>query len=404
MEPVKTYDKIWNPIFISVFIANVCISLGQFMMFSLIPKFAYSLGASATVVGWVSSIFTITALLIRPFSSPASDSFSKKKMLILCLLDVLVSFIIYGFAHTIPVIIVARLIQGVGTGCITPLCLAMAGDALPRNKLGSGIGVYMIGQSIAQAIGPNIGLNLTESIGYNKTFFIGAAVLLLGIIICIPMKEVPHPKKPYKISVKGMIAREALPYSVLMMLISIANATISSYIAIYAGIMNVENIGLYFTVNAVALLAIRPIAGKISDTRGFDKVIIPGTVIYAAAFVILSQAKSLPVFLLAAVISAIGNGFAYASIQSVSLKKVPIENRGAGTSTNYIFVDIANLVGPLLSGFLVDAFLRRGLAEYQCYSRVYLVMVIPLAISFIVSIVMRKELVALEPTEEKTEK
>lgn len=103
MENAKT-DKIWNPIFISVFITNFCITMGQNMMNTLITKFAYSLGAAAGVVGMVASMFTITALAVRPFSSPAFDSFSKKKLLIICLVDVMIAFVIYGCAHNISTI------------------------------------------------------------------------------------------------------------------------------------------------------------------------------------------------------------------------------------------------------------------------------------------------------------
>ncbi len=403
MEATQKIDKIWNPIFISVFVANICISLGQNMMNTLIPKFADSLGATATIVGIVSSMFTITALAIRPFSNPAFDAFSKKKLLIVCLLDVMAAFLIYSTAHSIPVLVVARLIQGAGTGCITPLCLAMAADALPEDKLGSGIGIYMIGQSIAQAIGPNIGLNMSAAIGYNRSFLIGAIVLFAGVLTCIPMKEAQTPKRPYRISLKSMLAKEAIPYSILMMLMMISGCAIYSYIAIYADILNVQNIGLYFTVSAVSLLVIRPIAGKISDTKGFDKVILPGILIYIVSFILMARVHTLAGFLLVSVVSALGNGIAYPAIQAVSMKKVPIERRGSGTSTNYIFVDIANLVGPIIAGAMIDGFIAHGTPRAQSYSNTYLIMIIPLAISFIYAFIIRKDLVGIEkkPKEEK---
>ncbi|MBR3275269.1 MAG: MFS transporter [Eubacterium sp.] len=396
MDETVKVNKIWNPIFISVFVANIAISLGQNMMNTLVPKFADSLGATATVVGVVASMFTITALAVRPFSNPAFDSFSKKKLLILFLADVMISFFIYSSAHSIPVLIVARLMQGAGTGCITPLLLAMAADALPVDKLGSGIGVYMIGGSIAQALGPNIGLNMSAAIGYNRSFLIGAAIMFVGILTCIPMKEVPSKKLPYRISLKNMLAREAIPFSFLMMMMMIAGCSIGSYIAIYAGILGVKNIGLYFTVSAVFLLFVRPIAGKISDTKGFDKVILPGILIYIVAFIMMSKAKTLPQFLLVSLVSALGNGIAYPAIQAVSMKTVPLERRGSGTSTNYIFVDIANLIGPMMAGMLIDNFIARGVPTADAYSNTYRLMIIPLAVAFVFAFKIRKRLVGID--------
>ncbi|MBR3275862.1 MAG: MFS transporter [Eubacterium sp.] len=395
MENANT-DKIWNPIFISVFITNFCITMGQNMMNTLITKFAYSLGAAAGVVGMVASMFTITALAVRPFSSPAFDSFSKKKLLIICLVDVMIAFVIYGCAHNVSTIIVARLIQGIGHGCITPLCLAMAGDSLPPDKLGSGIGVYMIGNSISQAVGPNIGLNLSQALGFNKTFFIGVGVMCIGLIACFRLKEAPRELQPYKIRLNTIIAKEAIPYSLLLMMLNIAVSSISSFLAIYAGLRNVANIGFYFTVNAVSLLVIRPFAGRISDKYGFDKVILPGIVFFACAFLLISRSTTLPMFLLAAVIAAFGYGIAFPAIQSVSLKKVPVHKRGAGTSTNYIFIDIAMLAGPLIGGAVVEASMARGVSEVLSYAGVYKAMIIPMAIAFVYSLIIRKDLVGFD--------
>ncbi len=395
MENVRP-AKIWNPIFISVFITNFCITMGQNMMNTLITKFAHSLGAAPSVVGMVASMFTITALAIRPFSSPAFDAFSKKKLLIICVADVMLAFFIYGSAHSINTIIAARLIQGLGHGCITPLCLAMAGDSLPSEKLGSGIGIYMIGSSISQAIGPNIGLNLSQALGYNKTFFIGVAVMAVGLCACFLMKEVPHERKPYRIRLNTIISKEAIPYSILLMLLTMAVSCISSFLAIYAGLRNVQNIGFYFTVNAVSLLVIRPFAGKISDRYGFDKVILPGIVCFALSFLFISKCTTLPMFLLAAVIAAFGYGIAFPAIQSVSLKKVPVHSRGAGTSTNYIFVDIAMLCGPLIAGAVVDHSLAAGVPEVLAYANIYRVMIIPMIIAFVYSLIIRKQLVGFD--------
>ena len=71
-------SSIWTPTFISIFIVNFALNMGQFMMNTLIPKYADHLGATASIVGLVSSMFAVTALAIRPLAGPAFDFFSKK--------------------------------------------------------------------------------------------------------------------------------------------------------------------------------------------------------------------------------------------------------------------------------------------------------------------------------------
>lgn len=75
---------IWNPMFISIFIVNLAMNFGQYMMNTLIPKFADSLGATPEVVGIVASMFTITALAVKPVSGPAIDTLPKKKDTLRC--------------------------------------------------------------------------------------------------------------------------------------------------------------------------------------------------------------------------------------------------------------------------------------------------------------------------------
>ncbi len=62
--------KIWNVMFISIFFANMAMSLGQFMATSLLSVYADSLGASAASIGLLMSSFAITAILFRVISAP----------------------------------------------------------------------------------------------------------------------------------------------------------------------------------------------------------------------------------------------------------------------------------------------------------------------------------------------
>lgn len=70
-------ESIWSPAFISIFVINIILNLNQFMTTALIPKFAAHLGATATIIGIVTSMFAITALGVRPIVGPSSSYFKK---------------------------------------------------------------------------------------------------------------------------------------------------------------------------------------------------------------------------------------------------------------------------------------------------------------------------------------
>lgn len=382
-------ETIWNPVFISVFIANFCQQMGQQMMNTLVPKYANSLGVAASTVGLVTSVFAITALAVRPISSPALDSFSKRKLLMAAQLCVFAAFVGYSLSNSIETIIAARIIHGIGAGVTAPLCLALASNSLPDSKLGSGIGIFSLGQAVAQAVGPNIGLTLSRNIGYNKSFLVGAAVLGLACMLSFFIKEPPMERPKYKISLDRIIAKGAVKPAVLMFFLGMAFSCIGSFIAIYGGERGVDNIGLYFTAYAGTMLITRPICGKLNDKYGFDKVLIPGIICFAGAFFLISIATSLAGFIIAGVVGACGYGVCQPTVQSLCMRCVPKEQRGAAGSTNYIGMDCGALLGPILSGTVVDKLIAASGSTVSAYSNMFRIMTIPMFIALVYLLLVR---------------
>ncbi len=99
MDEVKGKEKesIWSRAFISIFIVNFVMNMGQFMMNTLIPKYAYQLGGTATITGVVAGAFAVTALGIRPVAGPAMDFFRKNRLLSISVGIIALTFIFYGF-------------------------------------------------------------------------------------------------------------------------------------------------------------------------------------------------------------------------------------------------------------------------------------------------------------------
>lgn len=135
-------QKIWNAAFVGAFLANSMTSLGQQMMHVLVSLYADSLGATSTLVGFAVSAFAYTALGLRVISGPAIDAFSKKKLLAASVLVIATSYAMFAVSSNIALLIAGRLLQGVGVAFTTTCCLAMAADALPPNRLNTGIGFF----------------------------------------------------------------------------------------------------------------------------------------------------------------------------------------------------------------------------------------------------------------------
>ncbi len=175
----------------------------------------------------------------------------------------------------------------------------------------------------------------------------------------------------------------------MMALMNCTYSCVSSFLINYAVRQGVNqiSIGLYITVYAAIMLFSRPMIGRLSDPFSMLKTFIPALFCFAASFVVISIAHTLPVFLLAAVISAFGYGTCAPAGQALCMKCVSPDRRGTASSTSYIGEDIGNILGPILSGTLVTSF---------GYHSMWLMMIIPVGIVAALTIIFSRKISEIE--------
>jgi MFS family permease len=368
----KQGASIWSRTFITLCAINLFQIMGQSMMLTIMPLYVRDMGATEMLIGIVVGVFAVTALLSRPFMTPAFDSFSKKWILFGAELLIAACSFLYGLADTIPTLIAVRMLHGVAMGCTGPLALALVSETLPSGKLGSGISIFSMTQALSQAVGPALGLWLVATVDYQWTYRISGISMLFASALIIMAREPAKPNKPkYKIVLNRCFAKGAIPPAIVNSIASAANTSIMSFIAIYGGLQGVGEIGLYFSVHAITLLVTRPVFGKLADRFGYAKVIIPGMLVYAIAFGIISVSNSLPMFLLAAVVAACGYGTCAPLLQAIVMGSVSRKRSGAASSTNYTGIDISMLIGPMIAGMLIEFFYAQAGNDIAAYQGMY---------------------------------
>ena len=390
--------SIWNITFIILMMISFFQTMGQMMMNVLIPLYVYDIGAPAQIVGMTVGAFAISAILVRPFIGPAFDAFNKKMILIISLLVIAVSTFLYSVATTVTAIFVIRLLHGAGLATSAALAQAMAADALPMQKMNSGISIFGLALAISQAIGPLVGLALLDFVGFQRAFRISALVIIGGLILACVIKEPGnHAREPYQFKLDRMFSKGAVTPALLIALLSMPFSCINAFIVIYGNLLGIEGMGAYFAVYAGCLLATRPLFGSLSDKHGVQRIIPIGLCFFVASILVLTFASSLPVFLLAAVIGACGYGAVIPLLQSLGFLCSPYDARGAASNTTFLGLDAGNLMGPTIGGMIVSLFIVSGASEAQSYNGMLFVLIIPVLIAFIVFLIVRKS--AMRPTE-----
>lgn len=383
-------EKLWTVPFITLISLGTFISIGFYMVMPLLAKYAVQCGASLSVSGVIVGMFSIIALFARPFSGIVSDRINKKYVFVAATAFIGISLVGYGFSSGIATLVIFRFVHAVAFSVNGTVNLALVAQMIPRKRMGEGIGYYSLGYIIATAVGPALGLQIGEMFGLSAVFLIAGAITLAisVMLLMLPFigqkapnaeqraasaeveeiageeaekevekeaeKEVEKEVRK-KLRITDLIAPKVLSLAFFGSVFSMLNGVIGSYLVLLGEERGIGNISLHFTVNAVALVLVRFVAGRIYDKYGLSVILIPAFALAAVSAVFIGFAQALPVILAAAVIRAFAQGSAQPSIQAECIRMLPEGKSGVATSTYYIGADIGQGFGPMLAGMIASA-------------------------------------------------
>ena len=136
-------DRLWNANYWKVMTANFSMSFAFYLLTPLLPLYlSEDFNASKDVIGLVLSGYTLTALLVRPFSGFVVDSFPRKKVLLVSLFLYFLFFGTYLLASSLLLFALVRTLHGAPFGASTVANSTMAIDVLPSSRRSEGIGFY----------------------------------------------------------------------------------------------------------------------------------------------------------------------------------------------------------------------------------------------------------------------
>jgi DHA2 family multidrug resistance protein len=156
-----------------------------------LPHIAGSLGASSEEATWVLTSYLVSSAVVLPISGWLSDRFGRKRFYMTCVVVFTVCSLLCGLAPTLPILIVARILQGAGGGGLAPSEQAILADTFPVEKRGQAFAVYGMAVVVAPAIGPTLGGWITDNFNWHWIFFINLPIGLISLWLSNRMVEDP---------------------------------------------------------------------------------------------------------------------------------------------------------------------------------------------------------------------
>jgi MFS transporter, DHA2 family, multidrug resistance protein len=156
-----------------------------------LPHIAGSLGGSQEEATWVLTSYLVSSAIVLPISGWLANRFGRKRFYMTCVAMFTICSFLCGLAHTLPLLIFARVLQGLGGGGLATSEQAILADTFPIEKRGQAFALYGMAVVVAPAIGPTIGGYITDNLDWHWIFFINIPVGIISLFLSNRMVEDP---------------------------------------------------------------------------------------------------------------------------------------------------------------------------------------------------------------------
>jgi MFS family permease len=209
---------------------------------------------------------------------------------------------------------VACLLLGSGYGLTQTGAVVLATEVAPPARRGEAVGIYGTFTTLAVLIGPPLGVALLQAVGSAAPFLLALAMAVAALAAGWALAE-PHaraaPRPPASARLHPLVYFAALTLAGM----SVTWGAVLTFLPAYALGLGLTNPGLYFSAQALAVIALRAQMGRLSDRLGRVRVLLPAAVLVAVGVAALALRP--PVWLL--LLSALVYGVGYAAFHPTTI-------------------------------------------------------------------------------------
>ena len=359
---MNSKEKLWNANYIKVMTTNFLLYFAFYLLTPLLPLYlSETFGATKDTIGIVLSGYTVAALIVRPFCGYVVDSFSRKKVLMLCLSGFAVFFAGYIAAGTILMFAICRTLHGGPFGAVTVANSTCAIDVLPSSRRNEGIGLYGLSNNFAMAIAPSIGIYLHNMVdSYMILFWIAFVVAISAVLIAwtirLPEKDIIRNKE--KLSLDRFFLTRAWLLAINIAMFGFCWGVLSNYLAIYSKeVLSITGgTGTYFALLSMGLFSSRLQGRKALSQGKLTQNAAEGMLISLVGFTLFVAIPHPVAYYLSAILIGLGNGHLYPAFLNMFVHVARHDQRGTANSSILTGWDLGFAIGCLLGGIVAEHF------------------------------------------------
>jgi len=321
----------------------------------ILPFYVLKARGSEVSIGLLMGIFTLFSVLLRPFQGRKLDTGGRKKLLLSGIALYALTGLGLIMLPSLPLLFLFRALQGVGWGAFLLAFNTITLDLAPPHRRGEVVGLVGIAPPLSLATAPILGSYLMASTegNYSMLFILAALVALVSFLFASLVREPKQEKGQVQNITRALFSKKVLFPSFAVLCMTFNLGAILAFLPLFGEARNIENIGSFFSVFAATLLISRPLAGRLSDRVGREKVFLPALIIASSALIMLSAVFSIQLALICAFILGLGFGSAHSSIMALAADSLPVMERGVGMATFTASFDLGIVIGSVIFGYFL---------------------------------------------------
>jgi len=369
--------------------------VGLLMIIPLLPFYVKTFGGSGidligihigigTLVGFIIAAFTVAQLLSAPMWGRLSDRVGRRPVVIIALTASGIAYLIFGFANSLFLLFLSRLVQGAGGGTVGVIQAYVADSTDPRDRARA-LGWLSATTNLGVALGPVLGSfaialgkrdlmpgSGTLHMGHAAPGIVAAILCLLNIIFAArylteSRDEKDHeptgePARTSRQAVWRVISHSSEPSSRLIWIYAIAIGAFQGSFAVLALFLNArfqvteQTIGYFFMyVGSISVFARVLLLGRMVDWLGEAKLSRVGLVLLALGVLGMPLARNIPMLAIAVALIPLGTSFTFPCVTALLSRVISPRERGLYMGMQQTYGGVARVIAPLFFGWAFDS-------------------------------------------------
>ncbi len=348
----QTIQKILTRDFILAFLAQFALACVFFILIPTLPIYLSRLGSIEMEIGVLIGIFSFSSLVVRPFVGRALLKIPEKSIMIVGALLYALTSIAYLVTPPFWPFLIVRVFQGIGYAFFQTASITLIANTSSEAHRGQSLSSFILAFNVGGALAPSVGIFLMDHFGFNLLFLVCSGLSLGSLFVTSKLGS--RQTAPLGDSSTGegfFLSRKAISPSIIGFFPLFVLGTLHAFFPLYAINHGMANPGFFFTATAIMLVLGRSFGGKILDLYSRERIILPCLIAYIISMVLLAFSKTLPMFILVAVIWGIGHAFIIPALVVYALDRVG--SAGPAMATFHAITDLGMSLGPMVMGIIL---------------------------------------------------